>query len=123
MMKASGQEKEGSFDKKSIENFPCTDLRTIDQLWIKYSHGHFGLTVQKLIWQEVNESYQAFGDRVGWRVKGKWIDYSELTFSLDAPVGHLSGATGVAWDGIHLDEFVDWWFGTLFSRVETCRLI
>lgn len=123
MMKASGQEKEGSFDKKSIENFPCTDLRTIDQLWIKYSHGHFGLTVQKLIWQEVNESYQAFGDRVGWRVKGKWIDYSELTFSLDAPVGHLSGATGVAWDGIHLDEFVHWWFGTLFSRVETCRLI
>jgi hypothetical protein len=123
MLKACGREKERTFQKKDIENFPCAVLRTIDKLWFKYSHGRFGLSIQKLIWQEVNENYQAFGDRVGWRVKGKWIYYSELTFSLDAPLGHLSGATPVAPDGRHLDEFVDWWFGTIFSRVETCKLI
>jgi len=30
-------------------NFPCFDLRTIDQLWVKYSNGRFGFSVQKRI--------------------------------------------------------------------------
>ncbi|MFM6310751.1 MAG: GUN4 domain-containing protein, partial [Dolichospermum sp.] len=34
-------------DVKGIDNFPCEDLRTIDQLWVKYSNGRFGFSVQK----------------------------------------------------------------------------
>lgn len=32
---------------KDIGNFPCEDLRTIDQLWVKYSEGRFGFSIKK----------------------------------------------------------------------------
>ncbi|MCP6758143.1 MAG: GUN4 domain-containing protein [Fischerella sp. CENA71] len=97
MLKASGREAEGWLDEESIENFPCTDLRTIDQLWVKYSNERFGLSVQKHIWESVRgnpdasyETFCKFGDRVGWRVKDNWIDYpDEVIFSTSAPEGHL----------------------------------
>ncbi len=94
MLKASGREKEGYLDPESIVNFPCTDLRTIDQLWVKYSKGLFGFSVQKRIYESVGFYYEKFGDRVGWRklrlfFNKEWLTYSELTFSLNAPQGHL----------------------------------
>ena len=99
MLKAARREKEGWFDTDSIENFPCDDLRTIDQLWVKYSRGRFGFSVQKKIWLEVGgkvdyETECKLGDRVGWRKEGKWVnyDYDDLTFNQKpAPVGHLPG--------------------------------
>ncbi len=32
---------EGYLDNDDWLEFPCTDLRTIDQLWVEYSKGHF----------------------------------------------------------------------------------
>ncbi|MFB2771827.1 GUN4 domain-containing protein [Pelatocladus sp. BLCC-F211] len=97
MLKASGREAEGWLNIESINNFPCTDLRTIDQLWVKYSNGRFGFSVQKRIWESVGgnldadyETYCKFGDRVGLKVKGNWIDYpGNVNFSTSAPEGHL----------------------------------
>jgi uncharacterized caspase-like protein len=99
MLKVAGRENEGWLDTDSIEKFPCEDLRTIDQLWVKYSNGRFGFSVQKRIWLEVGgkpgesdyEVWCKFGDRVGWRVKNGWIYYSDLTFSVNCPWGHLPG--------------------------------
>ncbi|MCG6136262.1 MAG: GUN4 domain-containing protein [Nostoc sp. LLA-1] len=76
MLKAAGREKEDRLDPDSIKQFPCTDLRTIDQLWVKYSNGHFGFSVQKRIWKSLRGNSKAnfdyeiwcrFGERVGWR--------------------------------------------------------
>ncbi|MEH2395549.1 MAG: GUN4 domain-containing protein [Nostoc sp.] len=99
MLKASTREEEGWFDTESINNFPCTDLRTIDQLWVKYSNGYFGFSVQKKIYLECGgkangeyyeEAWEKFGDRVGWRVKGEWIFGEEdVVFNTLAPKGHL----------------------------------
>jgi hypothetical protein len=91
MLKVAGREKEGWLNAKSIENFPCTDLRTIDTLWGKYSNGHFGFSVQKRIWQEVNKSYRVWSARVGWSRKGKDYDknYLDFTFSINVPPGYL----------------------------------
>ncbi|KAB8320130.1 TIR domain-containing protein [Tolypothrix campylonemoides VB511288] len=95
MLKATGTENERYLNTQSIQNFPCTDLRTIDQLWVKYSEGRFGFSVQKRIWSSVGKDYKKFGARVGWRRKGMlrnnfWVYYNELTFSNnDAPQGHL----------------------------------
>ncbi|MCL1464044.1 serine/threonine-protein kinase [Argonema galeatum] len=100
MLKVAGREKEGWLCGESIDNFPCTDLRTIDQLWVKYSKGRFGFSVQKRIWESVGgkpgewslEIFKKFCDRVGWLEikKDEWKKYpSEYTFSLNAPVGHL----------------------------------
>ncbi len=126
MLKATRREKEGFLDVESIETFPCTDLRTIDGLWVKYSDGRFGFSVQKRIWESVGgkpgeydeEIYRKLANRVGWRVKEEWLNYSDLTFFLNAPPGHLPvGHLPVCccnWDG-DLDE-------CLFSRVETCKV-
>jgi eukaryotic-like serine/threonine-protein kinase len=93
MLKASGRETFGWLSSESIENFPCTDLRTIDQLWVKYSNGRFGFSVQKRIWESVGKDYEKLGDRVGWRkgwwMNKEWIKYSDVTFDTTAPQGHL----------------------------------
>lgn len=78
MLKVAKREQQGFFDYESIENFPCTDLRTIDQLWVKYSNGHFGFSVQKRIWlveyggKVDYETECLLGDRLGWRNKSDW---------------------------------------------------
>lgn len=89
---------EGSLKPEDIANFPCTVLRIIDQLWVKYSQNRFGFSVQKRIWLGSEgtlnanyETYCRFGALVGWCVKDSWLSYFQLTFSLDAPVGHLPG--------------------------------
>jgi hypothetical protein len=72
-----------------IKSFPGEDLRFINTIWLKYSEGRFGFSIQKNIWKEVDEDYDAFGDSIGWRVDGKWIYYSDITYSRKAPLGHL----------------------------------
>ncbi|MEG3986339.1 serine/threonine-protein kinase [Microcoleus sp. S28C3] len=96
MLKVSGRENERSLDRESIEKFPCDDLRTIDQLWVKYSNGRFGFSVQKRIYQSMGGTQESvpriveeFGDRVGWRQNKKLCDYNDLTFSEKAPEAHL----------------------------------
>ncbi|MBD2740029.1 GUN4 domain-containing protein [Coleofasciculus sp. FACHB-1120] len=94
MLKISGREENGWLLKENIKNFPCEDLHTINELWVKYSNGRFGFSVQKYIWQALvssNESdlkiFQRFGDTVGWRVKCSWI--VRVQNSIYAPKGHL----------------------------------
>lgn len=96
MLKVANREEGGYLDVDSINNFPCVDLRTIDQLWVKYSNGHFGFSVQKRIYQSLGgtEEYdkkiwEAFGDRVGWRKEDNWLDYDDITFTLTAPEAYL----------------------------------
>ncbi|QKQ77915.1 GUN4 domain-containing protein [Nostoc sp. TCL240-02] len=107
MLKATGREKKGWLNINSIENFPCTDLRTIDQLWVKYNNGRFGFSVQKRIWESVGKDYKKFGDRVGWlelrtvvvdkwfglrqqtEKQSEWLNYSDLLFNTSASKGHL----------------------------------
>ncbi len=105
MLQAANRVKAGYFRGSDIDNFPCEDLRTIDQLWVHYSKGKFGFSVQKKIYvdelggtRDYNEKiWYEFCDRVGWRTKGllgmgkQWKGYSDLTFELldTTPVGHL----------------------------------
>ncbi|MEC4819388.1 MAG: serine/threonine-protein kinase [Scytonema sp. PMC 1069.18] len=120
MLKASGREKEGYLNSESIENFPCTDLRTIDKLWVEYSNGRFGFSVQKRIWESVGRDIEKLGDRVGWRkgwwMNKEWISYSQVTFDTSAPPGHLPYPGG---DGIWVFwRLRDWCiFFSLASRL------
>jgi len=98
MIKVVGR-KEGDWIRKDeLLNFPCTDLRRIDRLWVKYSNERFGFSVQKKIYLEVggvpdgkfyDVAWKKFGVRVGWIVKESWIRYTAVTFDTIAPVGHL----------------------------------
>ncbi|WP_218964157.1 serine/threonine-protein kinase [Nostoc linckia] len=96
MLKVAKREQQGWLDYEDIENFPCTDLRTIDQLWVKYSNGHFGFSVQKRIWLECSGkiNYQTeccLRDRVGWRENEGWLSKDNYNYSLNAQPGHLPG--------------------------------
>ena len=90
---------EGWLRISDIENFPCQDLTTIDNLWGIYSQGQFGISAQKHIWQSLGgkpgifdwEAWGLFGERVGWRKDGYWIYHNHLNFTLNAPSGHLPG--------------------------------
>ena len=124
MLKATGREKEGWLSLESIDNFPCKDLLTIDQLWVKYSNGRFGFSVQKRIWESVGKDYEKFGDRVGWR-KGWWmnkecITYPEVIFDTSAPSsGHLPSPNQLYLPG-HLPSPQP--VKHLFSRIQTCKV-
>ncbi|MEG3864105.1 GUN4 domain-containing protein [Microcoleus sp. herbarium12] len=134
MCKVAGREEEGWLNTESIDNFPCEDLRTIDQLWVKYSNGRFGFSVQKRIYQSLggtreydSKVWEAFGDRVGWRKNNEWLYYSDLTFSEKAPEAHLPsscefrGGTLLMGYSCLASEFRG---GTLLLRCEfqTCKV-
>jgi hypothetical protein len=112
----ANREKEEWLRLEDISNIPCEDLRTIDKLWVTYSHGHFGFSVQKEIYKSLGGTGKydekmtlLFGDRVGWHRPNLinlnsssyqlddtgWLDYSELMFNLQAPRGHLPLLTGL----------------------------
>jgi len=119
--------------RKDIENFPCKDLRTIDQLWVKYSKGYFGFSVQSRILEElggVGEEYgkqiwEQFGDRVGWRKKGKWLKYQDIAFNNTAPPGHLpvggAGLRRLTAELFDMGFFVKR-FSALVRRLAVCRI-
>ncbi|MEB3121356.1 MAG: GUN4 domain-containing protein [Snowella sp.] len=86
-----------------MREFPCTDLQTIDQLWVKHSQGRFGFSVQQEIWQNLGGKLKkkslddeqesllrdVFASKVGWKIDDSFINPFELNFSLDAPMGEL----------------------------------
>jgi hypothetical protein len=85
-------------------------IRAIDQMWLTASNGRFGLSVQLRFWQEalanhpnnLEAAVNALRDRVGWNltvprtevdfISSDWLNESELTYSLQAPTGHLPWA-------------------------------
>ncbi|WP_442944188.1 GUN4 domain-containing protein [Nostoc sp.] len=135
MIQAVGKEYGDNFYEDELLNFPGTDLRTIDHLWVKYSNGHFGFSVQKDIYLSVGgkadgkynlEAWEKFGDRVGWRVKkwmvsSEWISYSDVNFNTAFPIGHLPLTVLSVWPWLSRSLGRPW-FGRLFSRMETSKL-
>jgi serine/threonine-protein kinase len=96
MLKIAGRQKEGNLDFNSIKNFSCSSMQDIDKRWVKASNGRFGFSVQKQIWTDIastagynSDNFNKFSDQVGWRTKNNWLRYSDLTFNINAPRGHL----------------------------------
>jgi hypothetical protein len=133
MLEVAGREFQGCLFSEDVENFPCQDLGTIDKLWVKYSGGKFGFSVQKQIYQDLggtkdldNKVWESFGDKVGWRKGGSWwssYSYSNSTLEGDHYMGHrpvnwlLFASLVIGAPAGLLVRGPD-----LFSRAETCRL-
>ncbi|MDZ7954490.1 translation initiation factor IF-2 N-terminal domain-containing protein [Nostoc sp. DedQUE09] len=90
-------ERQGLLGVEELKNLSCHDLRVIDRLWVEYSNGHFGFSVQKKIWESFGFTnnirdyniWWSFGNSVGWRVKDRWLPYERIKFTFQAPKGHL----------------------------------
>ncbi|MBE9139406.1 GUN4 domain-containing protein [Nodosilinea sp. LEGE 07088] len=129
MIRAVGKKSGDWFTEDELLNFPCADLLTIDRLWVNYSQGKFGFSVQKQIYVETGnpldsqyhkETWEAFCDRVGWRKAGNYLNYSDLKAN---PSLSPTGEFPCGWL-----LFIVSWGGvvalcvSLFSRAETCKL-
>jgi uncharacterized caspase-like protein len=122
MLKAANRVRDGWLSPSSLKNFPSKDLRTIDQLWVTASSGHFGFSVQKKIWEECcspkiprqnwkDRDWSGFHNLVGWGWNDtryvdyfpKYVDYADLKFSLAlSPKGELP----------RLKQQFSFWFGS-----------
>jgi hypothetical protein len=128
MITAVGKEDGQWFDKEDLLNFPCDDLKAIDGLWVKYSQGKFGFSVQKKIYVDCgakpdgkypgDKIWYEFCDRVGWRKGSNYLNYSDLQANLAlSPTGEFPSLKGFGWlreGGLVLL--------VLFSRTQTCKL-
>ncbi|MFM6026910.1 MAG: GUN4 domain-containing protein, partial [Dolichospermum sp.] len=56
ILAVANRQSEGWLRIEDAENFPCKELRTIDNLWLKYSQGKFGISVQQEIYKRSVES-------------------------------------------------------------------
>ena len=73
-----------------VESFPVEDLRTLDRLWLMYSEGKFGFSVQRRIWLSVGQDFSKLWTKIGWKIGNSWTRYpKEFTWDLTAPSGHL----------------------------------
>jgi hypothetical protein len=134
MIQAVGK-RSGGFTRDELLNFPCTDLLTIDRLWVKYSNGKFGFSVQKQIYVDCgakldgnspgDKIWNKFCDRVGWRKGGNYVNYRDLKAkpSLSPSREFPSSGSGSA-RVLGLFYWVRGGLvgGCLLSRIQTCKL-
>ncbi|MFL0604091.1 GUN4 domain-containing protein [Cylindrospermopsis raciborskii] len=129
MLAVANRQSEGYLREEDAENFPCKELRTIDNLWLKYSKGKFGISVQQKIYKNLGGTkqfdgkvWESFGDRIGWRSGGSWLNNRDLNFSLSAPTGQLPhvGVLGFLVDGGAGRGYFGGW--AYFPPVKTCRV-
>lgn len=101
---ASGTSRK-SINTATLENFsrlPCADFQAIDRLWVKYSNGRFGFSVQRKIYDSIDGTLKqpnspSFSDPKldGFLRKVGEYRSDAPQFSLDDPVGALP-SSGIA---------------------------
>ncbi|MBW4462827.1 MAG: GUN4 domain-containing protein [Nodosilinea sp. WJT8-NPBG4] len=73
-----------------VEQFPVVDLLTIDRLWLIYSEGKFGFSVQRRLWLSLGQNWDKFWPRIAWKDDNIWTRYpGGFIWDLSAPDGHL----------------------------------
>ncbi|WP_019502977.1 GUN4 domain-containing protein [Pseudanabaena sp. PCC 6802] len=66
------------------------DLNTINLLWLVYSEGKFGFSVQRKMWLGLGKNWEKLWLQIGWKKDGKFTRYpGGFIWSMDAPKGHL----------------------------------
>jgi len=125
MIATVGKEKGQNFTSDELLNFPCEELRSIDGLWVKYSKGRFGFSVQKDIYVACggkldgkypgDEIWEEFGDRVGWRESNEWLSSLQLDPSVLYPQGNFPFSLfWCGWAGLRV--FGSTFLGSLLSH-------
>ncbi len=73
-----------------VESIPGIDLLTLNKLWVVYSRGKFGFTVQAKILASLGGRYDKLWPRIGWKKDGIWTRYPKaFNWSIEAPNGHM----------------------------------
>ena len=88
LLTAIGKEEGRKFTDKDWINFPCDELKAIDELWRRYSNGLYGFSAQQEAFLQFGEAitfngsslrtWYRFCDAVKWRVNGKYVSRQNL---------------------------------------------
>jgi hypothetical protein len=85
-----GAEQRGYVFYSEVAAIPSVDLESLDRLWICYSRGRFGFSVQGRLLQGCNGRWDRLWPRLGWKHEGRWTRYpGSFTWSIEAPEGHM----------------------------------
>ena len=115
MLKISERENVCWLDDGDIRKFPRYDLRIINQLWVRYSDGKFGFSIQKQILQ----NHKQFTARCGWienLAKNELIKYEDYNFTLDANRGHLPSTPRIVGLGLRNTNEITHRLNIFYSR-------
>lgn len=83
-------ERRGYVYYSEVPPMPGPDLESLDRLWLCYSSGRFGFSVQGRLLRACNGQWERLWPRLGWKQGGTWTRYpGSFTWSLQAPDGHL----------------------------------
>ena len=114
---------------EDIDIFPCEDLQIIDQLWLNYSQEKFGFSIQKQLFDQLNNGQQYndklwddFGLIIGWRKDNKNIRYDRAIFDINAPRGHLPCRIFDLWNWGGVGGGTGSLFYSLASRLAKCKI-
>jgi hypothetical protein len=73
-----------------VAAMPAVDLETLDRLWLVYSQGRFGFSVQGRLLRACGGQWERLWPRLGWKLDGRWTRYpGSFSWSLEAPDGHM----------------------------------
>jgi len=83
-------EQRGYVYYSEVPPMPLLDLQSLDRLWVVYSQGRFGFSVQARLLRSCAGRWDRLWPRIGWKQGGVWTRYpGSFTWSLSAPDGHL----------------------------------
>lgn len=92
MIQVVGKEEEQWLEPEDIKNFPCEDLRIINQLWMSHSQNKFGFSIQKEIYDSLDLSVERGEKKTKWQEMKKCVGWEDRTLVYhydDAPEAHL----------------------------------
>ncbi len=83
-------EQRGYVYYSEVPPMPEVDLESLDRLWLTYSQGRFGFSVQLRLLRSLGGRWELLWGRLGWKTGGIWTRYpGSFTWAITAPEGHL----------------------------------
>ena len=68
----------------------AVDLDSLDRLWVCYSRGRFGFSVQGRLLKSCNAVWEQLWVKLAWKQGGQWTRYpNSFQWSIEAPEGHM----------------------------------
>lgn len=114
--------------REGVSTFPCRDLRTINDLWLNASNGHYGFTPQAKLWgksfnpaqiQRDPQRWERYRDRLGWRPRKDKEFQPDIEGRLPEPIKSTADFNDRP---LRDAETIDFAGAAWLYRVEQCKL-
>lgn len=129
MITEVGEEEGQGFHREEIMSFPCEPLQIIDNLWLKYSNGTFGFSVQKDLYiqcggklsgQYRKNVWNRFCRQIGWQRKEQYSREKRSSSKKEIKTGYFPFLI-MRRISRRLGEEGD--FSVLVSRLSACKCL